>query len=153
MFKKILVPLDGSEFGECSLGQVEELATSGQALEVTLISVIEQVLGKNEMKAELGQEWMDNAGKTIKTATESYLSKVAEKLGKKGLNVKTIAMQGNASEKILDYAANNKIDLIVISTHGQSGIVRWAIGSVADKVVRHSSIPVLLASPKVCRKS
>ena len=53
--------------------------------------------------------------------------------------------------KILEYAQNNNIDLIIISTHGRSGISRWAFGSVADKVVRTSTVPVLTVTPTGCR--
>jgi nucleotide-binding universal stress UspA family protein len=151
MYKKILVPLDGSEFGECSLKQVNELVSDAKATEVVLLGVVESVIEAGIIASYLGPDWQTTARKKITEGTEAYLATTAEKLRKSGMNVKTVTVQGNASEKILDYAANNKVDLIVISTHGQSGIVRWAIGSVADKVMRHSSIPVLLAAPKACR--
>ena len=53
-------------------------------------------------------------------------------------------MEGGIAETILDYAENNKVDLIIMSTHGRSGPSRWAFGSVAEKVVRHAPCPVLV---------
>ena len=60
-------------------------------------------------------------------------------------------LQGKAAEIILDYANKNGVDLVVMSTHGWGGKTRWDFGRVADRVIRASSIPVVMASPKGCR--
>lgn len=82
---------------------------------------------------------------------KDYITKVADKLREEGMFVQPVVMQGKVAEGILDYAIENQIDLIMMSTHGRSGPSRWALGSVADRVIRHSPIPVLIVSPKGCR--
>jgi len=82
---------------------------------------------------------------------KNYVTMIADRMKKEGLKAKGVVIKGRAADEILEYAENNNIDIIVMSTHGRSGVSRWAMGSVADKVVRHSSIPVLLASPSACR--
>ncbi|MBP1707776.1 MAG: UspA protein [Chloroflexi bacterium] len=84
-----------------------------------------------------------------------YLTRQSSKLQDAGLNVKTELLEEGPDQKtpevILLYARDNDIDLIIISSHGRSGISRWAFGSVADKVVSHSTVPVLTVVPKGCR--
>ena len=65
--------------------------------------------------------------------------------------METAAVRGSPAEEILDYAQNNQVDLIVMSTYGRYGISRWAFGSVTDKVLRHSIATVLITSPSGCR--
>ena len=68
-----------------------------------------------------------------------------------GISARGEVVTGKAADAILDYAEKNNVDLIIMSTHGRSGISRWAFGSVADRVVRHSIAPVLLVAPAGCR--
>jgi nucleotide-binding universal stress UspA family protein len=151
MYKKILVPLDGSQFGECSLDHVVELASPGPAPEVVLLAVMEPIMGASMLSSELGSTWLTDASKKMKEGMETYLSSIVERLKKKGINASKVMADGNAAEVILEYAAGKKVDLIMMSTHGRSGVVKWAIGGVADKVSRQSIIPVLLIAPKACR--
>ena len=72
---------------------------------------------------------------------------------KEGVGTRTIVVDGNPAEEIMNYAERNGIDLIVISSHGRSGASRWLFGSVAEKVSRHSTIPVLLISAPGCRSA
>jgi nucleotide-binding universal stress UspA family protein len=92
--------------------------------------------------------------KVLNTAS-GYMKKVSKDLQKSGLNVKTeiIEASGNQhpAEIILDYAEKNHVDLIILTTHGRSGISRWAFGSQADKVVTRSKVPVLTITPSGCR--
>jgi nucleotide-binding universal stress UspA family protein len=90
-----------------------------------------------------------------KQKAQKYLAKVSEDLKQSGLAVQTEIIGERTgqhpAEVILDYADNNKVDLIVITTHGRSGVSRWAFGSEADKIVNHSKIPVLTITPTSCR--
>lgn len=65
--------------------------------------------------------------------------------------MKTAIERGKPTEAILDYAKANNVDLIVMSTHGRSGVSKFMLGSVADRVVRHAVQPVLLVTPPGCR--
>jgi nucleotide-binding universal stress UspA family protein len=154
MYKKLMVPLDGSEFSECSLEHMKAIATGCHVPEVVLLRVVEP-LSSTELSAlaqvrgnqiaEL-EEWNQSEAK-------KYIAALEQKLNKEGVAARGAVVNGRAAETIMDYAGKNGIDLIIMSTHGRSGISRWAFGSVADKVVRHSLVPVLAVSPPGCRIS
>jgi nucleotide-binding universal stress UspA family protein len=159
MYNRILAPVDGSKLSECSLDHVKEVASGCHVSEVILLTVIEP----EQLYADYGTQShiedqirkKDELQKKAKEKAEQYLEQIKEKLTKQGLAVKSVLIQPeinkSAAEIILDYANNNSIDLIIISSHGRSGVTKWAFGSVADRVVRHSRIPVLTIVPASCR--
>ncbi len=132
MYKKILVPLDGSELAECILAQVEDMALAHQA-EVILLQVL-PATGVLPHQAEA----------EAKTARH-YLNKVKGRFQAKGIKTTTTIRHGeDAAIEITDYAQVNEVDLIAMSTHGRSGVGRWIFGSVAEKVLRGTNKPILL---------
>jgi nucleotide-binding universal stress UspA family protein len=145
MYQKILVPLDGSELAECVLPHVKAIAAGCGIGQVVLLKVVEPLAAGTapEVVFEVVQ-------KTVMKAAEDYLTRIQAKLNKEGLAVETQILTGRPAETISDFAQHNKVDLIAIATHGRSGISRWIFGSVADKLVRSSSAPVLLIRPKGC---
>lgn len=151
MYKKILTPLDGSDFGDCGLAHVKAIASGCQVPEVVLLHVMEPMPQTGVIANELGGDFIKNVEEESRLAIEKNLSKIVDDLGNSGISATAEIVKGKADDEILKYADKNNVDLIVMSTHGSSGIVRWAIGSVADRIVRHSSIPVLIATPKACR--
>jgi nucleotide-binding universal stress UspA family protein len=148
MFERILVPLDGSKVGEAALPVIEQLTSkvpSGTKLEVILIGVITLlrhwvVVGEASAPVSYTEEEL----KVIKDRVENYLEKTGENLKTKGIEVKTIVVSGNAADEILKAADQNNADLIAMSTHGRSGLRRLAFGSITDKVMHGSRIPVLM---------
>jgi nucleotide-binding universal stress UspA family protein len=148
MFERILVPLDGSKVGEAALPVIEQLISkvpSGSKLEVILIGVITLlrhwvVVGE----ASAPVSYTEDELKVIKDRVENYLEKTGENLKTKGVEVKTIVVSGNAADEILKAADQNNADLIAMSTHGRSGLRRLAFGSITDKVMHGSRIPVLM---------
>jgi nucleotide-binding universal stress UspA family protein len=151
MYTRILVPLDGSELSECSLEQLKQVAVVGGVTEVTLLRVIEPI-AINEAAAWSSSGYtMTEVQKKYKASAQEGITKAAEKLVALGISAQAAVIEGRAAEAILDYAEKNKFELIIISTHGRSGISRWTFGSVADRVVRHSPIPVLVIAPPGCR--
>jgi nucleotide-binding universal stress UspA family protein len=155
MYNKILAPLDGSKLSECSLEHVKEIASGCHVVEVILLTVLEQT---NKLEYYYPKKPIDVRGKEeqqAKEMAEKYLAEAAENLKTQGISVKTVLIQAgiyqSVAEVILNYADSNNIDLIIMSTHGRSGITRWASGSVADRVVQHSKTPVLTIAPKGCR--
>jgi nucleotide-binding universal stress UspA family protein len=78
-----------------------------------------------------------------------YLNKVCKRLGNGSNMIHKVVEIGPAAETIIDYAHEHPVDLIVMSTHGRSGLQRWVYGSVADKVLRAAGIPVLLIRAQV----
>lgn len=172
MYKKIVVPLDGSELAECVLPHVESIAMTSGTTEVILITVTERVgsllpknepegpsANQNEYKPAIafadrpysGRHFEINpaqkipvvAGKMIKQG-QRYLSKLAEELLKKGIKAGVVVLMGEAAEQIVDFAGSEKADLIIMASHGRSGFSRWAMGSVAEKVFHGSTVPILL---------
>jgi nucleotide-binding universal stress UspA family protein len=148
MEERILVPLDGSEVGEAIIPKLEDLVlrtTPKMDVEVTLLKVISKmnfnVLTEDE-KAQLPVDEEDLVKLTKESQT--YLETIAEGLRSKGITVKTMVTTGNAAKEIVKAGREINAHLIAMSTHGRSGVVRWAIGSVTDKVMRlEGKIPVL----------
>jgi nucleotide-binding universal stress UspA family protein len=148
MEKRILVPLDGTEAGEAVLSKLDNLVLKGvpnAVVELTLLKVI-QIVNFNvlttDKRAQLPYSKDDQ--KQMNNESNSYLEKIAEKLRKQGFQVKTMIRTGAAAEEIVKAANETNASLIAMSTRGRSGIIRWAIGSVTDKVIRlEGKIPVL----------
>jgi len=149
MYKKILAPLDMSEFSECSLQHVRAIATGCNVPEIVLLTVIEPV--HQQFYYAINERTLHAIQKEANTKAKSYLSKVANSLKKEGIAAQTAIVSGRPDEKILDYATENQVDLIIMSTHGRSGVSRWTFGSIADSILRHSTVPVLISSPPECR--
>lgn len=160
MYNKILAPLDGSKLSECTLDHVKDIATGCHIGKVVLLSVLENVRmpsewwTNREQIAEMSAE-TEKKEQQMQENAQAYLSGVGENLKKAGLEVETVILKEVAiheeARNILEYANENQIDLIVMSTHGRSGPARWAFGSVADRVVRHAKCPVLTVTPTSCR--
>lgn len=141
-YKHILVPLDGSPLAELALPDAFGVAELSQA-EVTLLQVvppIEHVIaGEAEHPIFVDQQW-----EAKKLLAQDYLHQVCERVGCPDITVHTVVEMGPAAESIIDYANYQPIDLVVMATHGRSGLQRWVYGSVADKVLRGAKQPVLL---------
>ena len=142
MYKKILVPLDGSELSESILPHVVNLAKGCQVPEVTLLRVGEPM--DRHVRETLSVELAHKLIEVNREEVASYLEKVAADLKAEGINATTVVASGNPAQEILDYAQNNDVDLILMSSHGRTGVARWAFGSVADKVLRLSPVPTLI---------
>jgi nucleotide-binding universal stress UspA family protein len=143
MYKRILVPLDGSEFAESALSHALALATCSGA-EIVLLRVAVHPRYEYIAPDPLLVESM-RADPTIESA--AYLERKANELRESGCRVTAETCTRPLAETILDYAEGIGADLIVMSTHGHSGLARWFIGSTADKVVRGARLPVMLARP------
>ena len=143
MYEKILVPLDGSELSEVSLPYAEDLAGRlGSA--VTLIYVSESL---DDPNFHMRKFYLDKIAEAVRQGAAKHL----QPSEKKKIKVNYDIIVGNPAEEIVKYADKNDVGLIVMSTHGRSGIGRWALGIVADKVVRVASQPVAIIRAKGAR--
>jgi nucleotide-binding universal stress UspA family protein len=136
MFNKILVPLDGSELSAKIIPQVVDLAKTHQA-EVTLLHVAYTEYGQaspGSMVEAVVQEAKQCA---------AALGQVAKKMQAQGVKVTVECVEGSPAREIIGFAKANHMDLIAMATHGR-GAVAWVLGSVAEKVVNHAPMPVLL---------
>jgi nucleotide-binding universal stress UspA family protein len=144
MYKKILVPLDGSELAKKALNEAEKLAKFFSA-EIILFQVVPfmPIYGAPELVTPLIVD------EKQKDAVEKYLFDLAEELKKKEIKVTTMVRTGQqVALEIIDFAKESGTDLIVMCTHGRSGITRWVLGSVALKILTRADTPVLLIRSK-----
>jgi len=155
MYKKILVPLDGSKLAECALPHAEELAKRCDAEEVILVSATERV--RRQTRAPEARELYHAAGPEVTVTfgkkemqAQRYLRRIAKRVKAKGIKVRTDVLCWPPAESIATYAERNDADLIVMSSHGRSGVSRWAHGSVANKVLQLSCVPVLIVKAPGC---
>lgn len=142
MFKKILVPLDGSSLAEETLDGVRKLAGLHGSMIVLLrvaFALVFPGVDPSESQIKVTEE------------AEGYLDRVAGELRAEGIEVKTVVRYGFPAEEIVDHLERGNFDLLAMATHGRTGPARLVMGSVAEKVLRSASVPVLLfrASGKV----
>ncbi len=148
MFSKVLIPLDGSKLGEAAIPVIEQLISKmakGTKIEVILIGVITLlrhwvVVGEASAPVSYTEEEL----KLIKKNVEKYLNKAGASLKKKGIAMRTLVTTGNAADEIIEAINDTGADLLAMSTHGRSGLRKLAFGSVTDKVLHRSKVPVLV---------
>jgi nucleotide-binding universal stress UspA family protein len=151
MYKKIMVPLDGSELAECVLPQVETFITGCQVSTLVFVRVIESapltyrgayVTSKEDLeKIETNTKKVEEERKS---SAAEYLKRVVTRFKQDGVKYQTEVLSGRVAESLVDYVEANGVDLIIIATHGRSGVSRWVRGSIADRVLRASRVPVLM---------
>lgn len=154
----ILVPLDGSKVGEAALPYVEDLVPKflpEPKVEVMLMQVLSSlshyvVAGEASARVPYTEEEIEQ----MKKQAKSYLKKAGENLRKKGATTKVRVEVGHAAEEIIKVADEINANIIAMSTHGRSGLSRWAFGSVTDRVLRGGHKPVLVVrAPKETEKA
>jgi nucleotide-binding universal stress UspA family protein len=143
MYQRIVVPLDGSDVAEQALPEAQRLALLTGA-PIHLVRVIDPTQ----------LPWYGSYGVVMDAATvqgvlgdeermgDAYLSSVAKRLEEMGITANTELRRGRAARELV--AAAKTGDVIVLASHGRGGITRWLLGSVAEDVLRHASVPVLL---------
>ena len=137
---KLLVPLDGSQLAEQALAKALDVAEGGQPTFLLLRAA--------EASTWPGVDPTDEQIRVVHEA-EEYLNVVQERLASKGIRkVETSVWYGPPAAAIVEAARVGHADLIVMTTHGRSGLGRLVFGSVADSVLRHAPCPVLLVRVK-----
>jgi len=143
MYKRIVVPLDGSEIAEAALVEAEKMAQMTGA-PIHLVRVID--FNSKDFAASYGMLTEPSAVSVLledeSAAVRQYLEGVVARIVDQGFAVTSEVRRGTVYDQIT--AATRPGDLIVMASHGRSGIARWFLGSVAEEVVRRSSVPVLL---------
>jgi nucleotide-binding universal stress UspA family protein len=156
MFKRILVPLDGSRLGSRALPYAIEVAKHFGA-EVILMQVVKRTMptigvGAPESVSAMGAEIvvqaaLDEDEKNISRA-KRYLGRKVWRMKSQGVAGSYSVVIGDPAQSIIAFSQEEHVDLIVMSTHGKSGLKRAIMGSVADAVIRESGKPVLIISPQ-----
>ena len=160
MYKKVVVPLDGSKLAECVLPHLESIAKGCHTEEIILVTVTERIVGASTVKYPTAPQASVPApepvvrvplavGKKQKQG-ERYLERIAKQLKQGNIKVRTEVLLGDPADEITNYADNNNADLILMASHGRSGISRWTHGSVAERVFRATCVPVLMVRAPGC---
>jgi nucleotide-binding universal stress UspA family protein len=143
MYQRILLPLDGSEMAEQALPHAVALAEHFGA-ELVLLRILEPFPPVRGMSAadlaairQQTNEW-----------TQEYLDRLTADLRDRAIVIETAIVEGNPGVVVTQYAEANRMDLIVMCSRGRSGLSRWLMGSVADRVMRGSAVPVLLVKAR-----
>jgi nucleotide-binding universal stress UspA family protein len=141
MFNKILVPLDGSVLSESVLPQAVAIAEPSGSL-ITLFRVMEPL--DKGVRDTMGSDLASKLDEVNQDEAMDYLAKIAAELKRQGLKAETAIVTGKPAEAIIEYIGTHAVDMVVMATHGRSGLSRWAFGSVTDKVLHQSPVPVLV---------
>ena len=151
MYQKVMVPLDGSELAECVLPHVEAISKGCGTRNIVFLQIVEPFQPRGGTGHIFSEGEVERINAEHKAAAEKYLAQLLSKVGYEGVNVESEIISGiPAAEGIADYATKNGADLVVIATHGRSGISRWVLGSVADRILRSSCVPVLMVRAPGC---
>ena len=140
MFSKILVPLDGSSLSEKALDPAVEMAGKDDCEIILLEAVQDSLAAVPEARYHVSPKEIYRSA----VVSMKYLRNIATRLRMEGIRVRWHVLEGDATSAILSYAHNENVDVIVMSTHGRSGISRMVMGSVAAKVAITTHRPVVL---------
>lgn len=169
MYKNIMIPLDGSKLAECVLPHVEAFIKNGLVEIASFVYVIEPLpttLYGPSWNLELAKstatlptsghvgppdmEFWDKIMEERKMSAKAYLENIANRFNKYGTKINCEVLEGHIADTLATYAEDSKSDLILIATHGRSGVGRWLMGSVADRVLRSSRVPVFMINAIGC---
>jgi nucleotide-binding universal stress UspA family protein len=138
---KLLIPLDGSEVAESALAEALRLARAlkGEVIFLQVIPPPEDVIRHGAMVISIDEQW-----EALKARALQYLNSVRSRHEWREIETQVAVEMGNPAEVILDYCQKGQIDRIIMATHGRTGIKRWVLGSVADKILRAADRTVVL---------
>lgn len=150
MYDRIVVPLDGSAWGETALPYAVEIAKKFGS-QVYLLNVVSSAADsillpsqKQRMVLPVETDVPDRAVEDKLTMAREYLDGIAKKVSEPGLHLSSETIEGRPAPAIIHFAQKIGADLIILTTHGRTGVARMVMGSVADQIVRQSGCPVLL---------
>jgi nucleotide-binding universal stress UspA family protein len=145
MYSKILVPLDGSVLAERATQHAVEIARGTEA-EIILLQVVQAPLSK---VPEVGMSEEVKSFQEVAAQVRAYLDRIASRLRSEGAKkVRVEVVEGVADAAILGFAHNEDVDILVMSTHGRTGLSKAIMGSVAEKVMLTTKRPVMLVKPE-----
>ncbi len=154
MYQKIMVPLDGSELAECVMPHVEAITTGCKITNVVFVRVVNPVQLPASVPARGEFGFSEKERRQLedqrKQTAEAYLKKMVASTRLEGALLGYEVLVGKVADTLAHWAEKNAADLIVIASHGRSGVSRWVMGSVADRVLRSACVPVLMIRAPGC---
>ena len=143
-----MVPLDGSKLAECVPVHVEAVSKGCQPSEAVYVRVIE-ALPRGRVSAPFGEDQKRLESADRERAKE-YLEGIVRNLHYEGIELHAEVISGKAAEEFATEAEENKVDLIVMATHGHSGPSRWVFGRSAERILRSACVPILRVRAPGC---
>ena len=154
MYNKIMVPLDGSDLAECVMPHVEAITTGCKITNVVFVRVVNPIHLPVSVPAKGDFGFSENERHELeeqhKQTANTYLKQIVENTRLEGAVLGYEVLVGKVADTLAHWAEKNGVDLIVIASHGRSGISRWVMGSVADRVLRSACVPVLMIRAPGC---
>ena len=150
MYQHVMVPLDGSELAECVLPHVRTIALGCDVVKVTLVRVVESLHIRGGLETRIPPEEKQRLEKGSMDKARDYLEHIVKSLKEEGVAAQSEVLHGDVVDKLIDYANMNEVDLIIVSTHGRSGVSRWVWGSVTDRILRAACVPVTMIRAPGC---
>ena len=138
MLNHILVPLDGSPLAECVLPHAVAIARAFEA-QITLLRVLGQPSTINQIRPVDPLDWHFG-----RTEAKAYLEELTTRLREAGLQTDNTLVEGQAAERIIEFAYGHDVNLIVLSSHGRSGLSRWNVSSVVQKIILRAYVPTMI---------
>jgi nucleotide-binding universal stress UspA family protein len=138
MFEHILVPLDGSSLAECVLPHAVAVAQAFGA-RLTLLRVLEREQTPARIQSVDPLDWHIR-----KAEAEAYLEGMVGRLQESGLQVERVLLEGQAAERIIEFVYDSDVDLIILSSHGRSGLSGWNVSSIVQKIILRAYIAVMI---------
>ena len=148
MYTKILVPLDGSEMAECVIPYVQWFMKVSQVNEIVLLRVVEPFHIAGGLESSVMPEDRKQIQHDVKGLAGEYLDKIAGQLKEEKVKITPTTIEGKPAKAIADYVSTCDVDLIIMATHGFSGLHRWVRGSVADEILHAAKVPVFMVKPE-----
>ena len=144
MYQHVMVCLDGSELAECVLPHAEKLASDCSIPKITFLCVIKPLKLYGSAESHISPEERERLEADSMAVAIAYLEEKAQSFRDRNFMIECAVLFGDVVEQIIEYAEQNGVNLIIIATHGRSGVSRMLLGSVADQVIRSSPVPVLI---------
>jgi len=143
MYERLLVPLDGSELAECVFPHLEAFIQKFSLKRVFLVRVVRPLSISSGLQSSEMEIIRKNEVER-KVQAEAYLEGLKQVIPHPGVEFETEVVVGDVAESLMEYSHQKAVDLILMATHGRSGISRWVMGSVADKILRSAATPILM---------
>ncbi len=141
IYRNILIATDGSKLSEHTIKYGVELAKLGGSKLYAAYVVDTADFASIPMESDAGWETMYSLLKEEGKQATQNVEDIAERAG---VDVEQVLLEGHPAHEIIEFSSKNDIDIIVMGTHGKSGLNRFILGSVAEKVIRSSKIPVFV---------
>jgi nucleotide-binding universal stress UspA family protein len=148
MYTKILVPLDGSEMAESVLPYVKWFIQVSDVNEIIFLRVVEPFHMVGGLEAQVMPEDKALIEQDAATIARKYLQTIATRFEGGKVKLSPVVKVGKTTSTIAEYVRNCDVDLIIMATHGYSGIHRWVSGSIADEILHAARVPVFMVTPR-----